>query len=95
MHDPLDGTLLLEVPDSHPGKTAIDLQPLNQDRLRNELEGWDFFQDTVVDGLVEDDGVDCLVLDFSFGPLLLLGRLATARGSGLCCGFWGLHGGYR
>ena len=83
MHDPLNGPLLLEMPDSYPGKTAVDLQPLNQDRLRDELEGRNFFQDTVVDDLVEDDGVDCLVLDLSFGPLLLLCRFAAARSSGL------------
>ena len=91
VHDPLNGPLLLEMPDSYPGKTAVDLQPLNQDRLRDELEGRNFFQDTVVDDLVEDDGVDCLVLDLSFGPLLLLCRFAAARGSGLGRGFGGLQ----
>ena len=91
VHDPLDGALLLKMPDGHPGKTAVDLQPLNQDRLRDELEGWNFFQDTVVDGLVEDDGVDGLVLDLSLGPLLLLCGFAAARGSGLSCGFGGLR----
>ena len=91
VHDPLDGALLLKMPDGHPGKTAVDLQPLNQDRLRDELEGRNFFQDTVVDGLVEDDGVDSLVLDLSLRPLLLLCGFAAARGSGLSCGFWGLR----
>jgi hypothetical protein len=78
VHDPLDGALLLEMLDGHPGKTAVDLQPLNQDRLRDELEGRDFFQDTVVDGLIENNGVNCLVLDLSLGPLLLLGGFAAA-----------------
>jgi len=91
VHDPLDGALLLEMSDGYPGKTAVDLQPLNQDRLRNELEGRDFFQDTVVNGLVEDNGVDCLVLDLSLGPLLLLCGFTAARGGGLGCGFWGLR----
>ena len=91
VHDPLDGALLLKMPDGHPGKTAVDLQPLNQNRLRDKLEGWNFFQDTVVDGLVEDDGVDSLVLDLSLRPLLLLCGFAAARGSGLSCGFWGLR----
>lgn len=91
MHDPLDGALLLKMPDGHPGKTAVDLQPLNQDRLRDELEGRNFFQDTVVDGLVEDDGVDSLVLDLSLRPLLLLCGFAAARGSGLSCRFGGLR----
>jgi len=72
VHNPLDGALLLEMPDSYPGETAVDLQPLNQDRLRDELERRNFFQDTVVDSLVEDNSVDCLILDLSLGPLLLL-----------------------
>jgi len=83
MHDPLDGALLLEMPDGHPGKTAVDLQPLDQNRLRDKLEGRDFFQDTVVDDLVEDNGVDCLVLDLPLGPLLLLCGFSATRGSGL------------
>lgn len=86
MHDPLDGAFLLEMPDSYPGETAVDLQPLNQDRLRDELEGRDFFQDTVVDGFVEDNSMDCLVLNLSLGPLLLLCGF-SARGSRLSCAF--------
>ena len=83
VHDPLDGTLLLEVPDGRPGKTAVYLQPLNQNRLRDELEGRNFFQNTVVDGLVEDNSMDCFVFDLSLGPLLLLCGFAATRGSGL------------
>lgn len=83
MHDPLDGAFLLQMPDGHPGKAAVDLQPLNQDRLRNKLEGRNFFQNTVVDGLVEDNGMDCLVLDLSLGPLLLFCGFTATRGSGL------------
>jgi hypothetical protein len=90
VHDPLNGALLLEMPDGYPGKTTVDLQPLNQDRLRDELEGWNFFQNTVVDGLVEDDGVDCLVLDLSLGPFLLLCGFTATRGCRLGCGFGGL-----
>jgi len=89
VHDPLNGTLLLEMPDGQPGKAAVDLQPLNQNRLRDKLEGRNFFHDAVVDGLVEDNGMDCLVLDLSFRPLLLLCGFST-RGSGLGCGFGGL-----
>jgi len=83
VHDPLNGTLLLEMSDGRPGKAAVYLQPLNQDRLRDELEGRNFFQNTVVDGLVEDNGMNCLVLDLSLGPLLFLRRFAATRGSGL------------
>jgi len=91
VHDPLDGPLLFEMPDGHPGKAAVDLQPLNQDRLRDELEGRNFFQNTVVDSFVEDNGMNCLVLDLSFGPFLLLCGFAATRGSGLGCGFGGLQ----
>jgi len=91
VHDPLDSALLLEMPDGYSSKAPVDLQPFNQDRLRDELEGGHFFQDTIVDGLVEDNGVDCLVLDLSLGPLLLLCGFASARGRGLSCGFWGLE----
>lgn len=91
MHDPLNGPLLFEMPDGHPGKAAVNLQPLNQDRLRDEFEGWNFFENTVVDGLVEDNGMDCLVLDLSFGPFLLFCGFTATRGSGLGCGFGGLQ----
>ena len=91
MHDPLDSALLLEMPDGYSGETPVDLQPFNQDRLGDELEGWNFFQDTIIDGLVEYNGVDCLVLDLSLGPLLLLCGFAATRGRGLSCGFWGLQ----
>jgi hypothetical protein len=33
VYNSLNGSLLLQMPDSYPGETAIDLQPLNQDRL--------------------------------------------------------------
>ena len=72
VHDPLDLALLLQVPDSYPCKTPVDLQPLDEDRLADETEGGDLLQDTVVGRLVEDDGVLGLVLDLSLGPLLLL-----------------------
>ena len=83
VHNPLDGALLLEMPDSYPTKTAVDLQPLNQNRLRDKLEGRNFFHDAVVDDLVEDDGMDCLIFDLPFRPLLLLGGFSAARSSGL------------
>lgn len=66
MHDPLNLTLLLQMPNRHPCQATIDLQPLDQDTLTDEFEGGDFFEDTIVGGLVKGDGVLCLVLDFSF-----------------------------
>ena len=84
VHDPLDLTLLLQVPDCYPRQGAVDFQPLDEDGLADEAEGGDLLQDTVVGGLVEDDGVLRLVLDLALGPLLLLGSLAAARRCGCC-----------
>ena len=82
VHDPLDLTLLLQMPDRNPCERAVDLEPLDEDALRDKAEGRDFLQDTVVRGLVEDDGVLGLVLDLSLGPLLLLCGLAAGGGRG-------------
>jgi hypothetical protein len=46
----LDLSILRQVPDSNPCQRAIDLQPLNQDRLGDELEGGDFLHNTVEGG---------------------------------------------
>lgn len=77
MHNALNLTLLLQMPDSHPSKGSVDLETLNQDTLRDKLEGGDFLEDTIVGGLVEDNSMLGLVLDLSLGPLLLFGGLAT------------------
>ena len=92
VHDPLDLALLLQVPDSYPCQTPVDLQPLDEDGLADETEGGDLLQDTVVGRLVEDDGVLRLVLDLALGPLLLLCGLAAAGGRG-CCLSLGLQDG--
>jgi len=72
MNDPLDLSFLLQMSDSNPCKTPVDLQPLDEDALADEFEGGDFLHDTVICGFVKGDGVLCFVLDFSLGPLLLL-----------------------
>ena len=54
-----------------PGKTATNLQSLNEDALRDESERGHFLHDTVECRLVKGDGVLGLVLDFALGPLLL------------------------
>ena len=84
VHDPLDLALLLQVPDSYPCQTPVDLQPLDEDGLADETEGGDLLQDTIVGRLVEDDGVLRLVLDLALGPLLLLCGLAAAGRCGRC-----------
>lgn len=77
--DPLDQSLLLQMPDGDACKTAVDFESLNEDALADELEGRDFLHDTVEHGLVEGNGVLSLILDFSLGPLLFLGGFAAAR----------------
>ena len=85
--NPLDLALLLQVSDSNPRQRAVDLEPLNEDALRDEAERRDFLHDAVVQGLVQRNGVLGLVLDLALGPLLLLCRLAAARGCGGCLCF--------
>jgi hypothetical protein len=88
--DRLDELLPLEMPDSNASQAAVDFEALDENALADEFEGGDFLQDTVVGGLVEDDGVLGLVLDLSLGPLLLLRGFTTAGGSGgcFCFGLW-------
>lgn len=78
MHDPLDLPLLLQMSDSNPCQAPVYLQSLDEDALADEAEGGNFLHDTVVGGLVKDDGVLSLVLDLSLGPLLLFRGLAAA-----------------
>lgn len=89
MNNALDQPFLLQVTDGDTGKTAVDFEPLNEDTLADETEGRHFLKNTVVGGLVKNNGVLGLVLDFSLGPLLLLCGFTTAR---RCCGFcFGLY----
>ena len=77
MNNPLDLTLLLQVSYGNTRQRAVDFQSLDKDGLGDETEGGDFLEDTVVQGLVKSDGVLGLVLNLSFGPLLLLCGLAA------------------
>ena len=61
--DGLDEALLLEVLDGDTGEGSVDLHPVDEDRLGDELEGGDLLHDTVESGTVADDGVVGLVLD--------------------------------
>ena len=78
VHNPFDLLLLLQVANGNTSQRAIDFETLDEDALADEFEGGNFLQDTVVDGLVEGDGVDGLILDLSLRPLLLLCGFATA-----------------
>lgn len=73
----LDEALLGQVSDDHSRQRSVDLQAFDKDGLGDESEGRDILEDTIVGRLVENDGVLCLILDFSFGPLLFLGGLAA------------------
>jgi hypothetical protein len=86
MNDPLDLTFLLQMPNCHTRKAAIDLQPLDEDTLADEPEGGDFLDDTFVCRFVKGDSVLSLILDFSFRPLLLLCGFAATRW-GRCLSF--------
>lgn len=65
VHNFLDLTVLREGTNDNTREGPIDLQSLDQDRLGDESEGRDFFHDTVVRGLIEDDGVLRLIFDFA------------------------------
>ena len=78
VHNALDLALLLQMPDRNSCERAVDLEPLDEDALRDKAEGRDFLDDTVEQALVECNGVLGLVLDLSLGPLLLLCGLAAA-----------------
>jgi len=79
MHDPLDLSFLLKVTDSNTGQATTDFETLNEDTLADEFEGGDFFENTVVGGLVKGDSVLGLILDLSLRPLLLLCRFSATR----------------
>ena len=71
MHDLLDVPLLRKLADGNTRKRAVDLQPLDEDGLRDVFEGRHLLVDAVIGGLVEDDSVLRLVLHLALRPLLL------------------------
>lgn len=68
----LDKTLLLKESDGTSGEGTVDLHSVDEDRLRNKLVGGDLLDNSVIDSLVNDDGVVGLVLHLALAPLLLL-----------------------
>ena len=58
----LDGTLSLEVGEGAAGKGAVDLQTIDEDGNGDEAVRLDVLVETLLEGLVKDDGVDGLVL---------------------------------
>jgi hypothetical protein len=61
----LDGTLSLEVVQGAAGERAVDLQAIDEDGDGDEAVRLDVLVETLLEGLVKDDGVDGLVLHCS------------------------------
>ena len=61
----LDLALLLQVLEAPPGEGAVDLEPVDEGGNRHETVGLDILVELVGSGLVKDDVVLGLVLDFS------------------------------
>jgi hypothetical protein len=72
MHDPLDSSFFLKVLNSNTSQATTNFETFNENTLADEFECGDFFENTVVGGLVKRDRVLGLVLDLSLRPLLLL-----------------------
>ena len=62
--DLLDRTLRLEVSESLASKTAVDLQTVNEGGDGDQTVGLNILVESLGGGLVEDDGVLGLVLDY-------------------------------
>ncbi len=69
--DLLDLALLLQITQRLPRERAVDLQPINQRRDRDEPVRLHVFVEFVGRGFVKDDGVVGFVLDCRCGPGLL------------------------
>ena len=69
----LDGTLGLEVVQGLACERAVDLQAIDEDGDGDQTVGLDILVETLLEGLVEDDGVDGLVLHCSRKSTLALG----------------------
>lgn len=63
--DLLDLALLLKVGERLPGERAVDLQPIDEGGDGDQAVRLDILLELVVGGLVEDNGVLGLVLDYS------------------------------
>lgn len=61
----LDGALGFEIVQGLAGERAVDLQAVDEDGDGDQAVGLDILVETLLEGLVEDDGVDGLVLDCS------------------------------
>ena len=65
----LDQALLLQLLQALAGERAVDLQAIDESGDGDETVRLDILVELVGSGLVEQDGVLCLVLDLALGPL--------------------------
>jgi hypothetical protein len=63
-NDLLDDTLLLEIREAATGDRAVDLHSVDKDRDGDQAVGLDILVQLVGNGLVKDDSVLGLVLDY-------------------------------
>ena len=68
----LDGALGFEVVQGLARERAVDLQAVDEDSDGDQTVGLDILVETLLEGLVEDNGVDGLVLDCSRKATLAL-----------------------
>jgi hypothetical protein len=66
----LDLSLLLEISEGLAGQAAVDLETVNESGDGDETVGLDVFVESLSGGLLEDDGVLGLVLDYSGNMLV-------------------------
>lgn len=79
-HDLLDLALLLQLVQRLASQRAVDLQPVDQRRDRDEPVGLHVFVEFVRGGFVEDDGVVGFVLDCGVEREgISFGRRSTGR----------------
>jgi hypothetical protein len=78
----LDDALLLQVGQTSAGNGAVDLHSVDQDRDGDQAVGLDIFVKLVRGGLVEEDGVLGLVLDYN-AIQSAMGLQVTAHAVGL------------
>lgn len=68
-HHGLDQALLLQLLDALASERAVDLQSIDERSDGDETVRLHILVELVGSGLVEQDGVLCLVLDLALGPL--------------------------
>jgi hypothetical protein len=79
MNYPSNMSFSLKMLNGNAGQAAINFQSLNENTWTDETEGGNFFEDSIIGGFVENNGMNGFILYFAFRPLLLFGGLSAAR----------------